>query len=235
MNGISFATRIIDSIAPRLCTMCGNRLSPGEEYVCGVCQLHIPRTSFHLCPLDNIMTKMFWGQIPIERATALFFYQPQSNPSRIIYSLKYNNNPDIGIVMGRTMATEILNSSFLDGISLIIPVPLSPKRLRQRGYNQSERLARGFSDIARIPVDTTSVIRTHFTQSQTRLTRLGRMDNVEDLFQFRSNSSDFEGKHILLIDDVTTTGATIIACANAMKDIPNIRFSIMTLAFTHNG
>lgn len=231
---ISIATRILDFIAPRRCVMCDNRLSVSEEYVCAVCHLHLPRTAFHLHPFDNIMAKLFWGQIPIERSTALFFYQPHSQPSHILYQLKYDNNPDIGIAMGRIMATEVIKSPFFDGIDIIIPIPLAPKRFRQRGYNQSECIARGISDITQIPVNTTSVTRTHFAKSQTRLSRWERIENVQDIFLFKGNVSSLEGKHILLVDDVTTTGATIIACANALNHIPDIKFSVMTLAFTHN-
>lgn len=232
--GISFATRLLDFISPRLCVACSRRLSPSEEYVCGTCQLHFPRTGFHLKPLDNIMAQMFWGQMPTEKATALLYYQPNTETSKIILSLKYNNEPDIGIVMGRIMATEVLSSGFFDGIDLIMPIPLAKRRLRQRGYNQSEMLAQGVSEKTGISIDYTSVMRTEFKQSQTRLSRWGRMENVSTLFALNGNGDNLSGKHILLIDDVATTGATIIACASAMKNIPNVKFSIMTLGFTHS-
>lgn len=231
---ISLFTRLLDFIAPRFCEMCGKRLSVNEEYVCGVCHLHIPRTFFHKNPSDNIMCKMFWGQMPIERATALMYFLPHSNTSRIVYSLKYNNKPDIGIVMGRIMATEVLQSSFFEGIDIIIPVPLAKERQRQRGYNQSEMLAKGISEVTGISIDTTSVRRMRFKESQTRLTRHDRMNNVENMFVLSDSAQTLAGKHVLLVDDVTTTGATIISCANAMKDIPGIKFSVMTLGFTHS-
>lgn len=230
----SLATRLLDFIAPRRCVMCDNRLSPGEEYVCGICQLHIPRTYFHRNPDDNIMCRMFWGQMPAERATAMFFYQPHSQPSRILHRLKYSNCPDIGVVMGRIMANEAVGSDFFNGVDIIMPVPLAKERKKQRGYNQSEMLARGISEITGLPINTKSVIRTKFKESQTRLSRWGRMDNVENIFLFCGTKEHLTGRHILLVDDVATTGATIIACANAMKAVPGIRFSVMTLAFTHS-
>lgn len=231
---VHMSTRLLDFTAPRLCVMCDKRLSTGEEYICGVCQIHIPRTFFHLQPLDNIMAKMFWGQIPIERATAMFLYLPQSDSSKIVYNLKYNHKPEIGIVMGRMMAKEALASGFFEGIDLIVPVPLTPNRKKQRGYNQSEMLARGISEISGIETSTKIVERKNFKESQThQMSRQGRMENVDGQFILTSNAKDLTGKHILIVDDVATTGATIIACATAMKNIQGIRFSVMTLAFTH--
>ena len=232
--GIGFATRLLDFIAPRLCVVCGKRLSPSEEYVCGTCLLHLPRTGFHNKPLDNIMAQMFWGQMPTERATALFFYKPDTDTSKIIMSLKYNNNPGIGVAMGRIMASEVSASGFFDGIDMIMSVPLAKQRLRQRGYNQSEMLAQGISEITGINIDKTTIIRTAFKESQTRLHRRERMENVSTLFALNGNGENLSGKHILLVDDVATTGATLIACASAMKDITNVKFSVITLGFTHS-
>jgi ComF family protein len=114
---------------------------------------------------------------------------------------------------------------------VLLPVPLSRKRLRQRGYNQSEQLARGISDITHLPVITKVLKRKHFRQSQTQLNRLGRQENVADMFELRDGSM-LEGRHVLLIDDVCTTGATLLACMDALKGIPGIRFSVLTLGFT---
>lgn len=228
------STRLLDFVAPRMCVMCGKRLSTGEEYVCGVCQLHIPRTFFHLKPLDNIMAQMFWGQMPIERATAMFLYQPQSNTSKIVYNLKYSHKPEIGIVMGRMMANEVMASGFFEGIDLIIPVPLAPNRMKQRGYNQSAMLAQGISEISGIKLNSHIVIRKGFKESQTRLNRHSRMENVNEQFVLATDGGSLTDKHILIVDDVATTGATVIACAAAFKGIEGIRFSVMTLAFTHS-
>jgi len=112
-----------------------------------------------------------------------------------------------------------------------LPVPLSRKRLRHRGYNQSEMLARGISEITHLPIDTRSVHREHFRKSQTTLSRQERKENVEGLFQLR-HPERLEGHHVLLIDDVCTTGATLIACGKAIRHIPGIRISILTLAYT---
>jgi ComF family protein len=122
-------------------------------------------------------------------------------------------------------------AGFFDGVDVLLPVPLSRKRLRQRGYNQSEQLARGVSDITHLPVITKVLKRKHFRQSQTQLNRLGRQENVADMFELRDGSL-LVGRHVLLIDDVCTTGATLLACMDALKGIPGIRFSVLTLGFT---
>ena len=176
---------------------------------------------------------MFWGQMPIEKAAALFYYQPETETSKVILSLKYNNMPGIGVVMGRIMAKEVIASGFFDSIDMIMPVPLAKERQRQRGYNQSEMLAQGISEITGIKTDKTSVVRMKFIKSQTQLDRRERIENVDSLFKLRGSADKLAWKHILLIDDVVTTGATLIACASAMKDVPGVKFSVMTLGFTH--
>ena len=193
--------------------------------------LHLPRTTFQFTPYDNAVSQLFWGQLPVERAAALFFYEPHSETAQLLYQLKYNQRPDIGEDMGRVMAQEMQLARYFDDIDVLLPVPLSLKRLRQRGYNQSEMLARGISDITRLPIDTRAVCRDHFHQSQTSLTRLERRGNVEDIFRLR-HPKRLEGRHVLLIDDVCTTGATLMACGEAIRHIPGIRISVLTLAYT---
>lgn len=224
-------TRILDFISPRLCVVCGERLSPTERSLCSVCMLHLPRTTYQFSPDDNPMAQLFWHLTPIKRAAALLYYEPHSELARLIYDLKYHDRPDIGEDMGRLMANEMQLAHYFDGIDVLLPVPLSRKRLRQRGYNQSEMLAIGVSDITHLPIVTNALRRKHFVKSQTRLSRHERQENVEDMFELR-DSSQLQGKHVLLIDDICTTGATLIACIDALKNIPGIRLSVLTLGFT---
>jgi len=177
------------------------------------------------------MAQLFWKLIPIQRAAALMYYEPRSEVAQIVYQLKYADRPDIGEDMGRVMANEMQLAGFFDDIDLLLPVPLSPKRLRQRGYNQSEQLAQGISDITHLPIFTKVVRRKHFLQSQTQLNRQQRQANVQDMFQL-CDATQFQDKHVLLIDDICTTGATLIACADAVRKIPGIRISVLTLGFT---
>ena len=228
---MNWITRILDFISPRLCVVCGHRLAPTERSLCGVCLFHLPRTDFHQKPLDNPMAQLFWGLAPIEKAAALFYYHPHSETAQLVYRLKYNNRPDIGEDMGHVMANELQATDFFSDIDVLLPVPLASKRLRQRGYNQSEQLAIGISDITHLPIVSKVLRRKHFQQSQTTLNRWQRQENVTDTFQLKEEHL-LQGKHVLLIDDICTTGATLIACANVLKDIEDIRISVLTLGFT---
>lgn len=224
-------TRILDFISPRTCAVCGRRLSPTERSLCSVCLLHLPRTAYQFTPHDNPMAQLFWHLTPVERAAALIYYEPHSELAQLVYDLKYRNRPDIGEDMGRLMANEMQIAHFFDDIDILLPVPLSRKRLRQRGYNQSEELARGISEVTHLPLVTKAVIRKHFVRSQTQLTRYERQENVADMFELRDDHL-IKGKHVLLIDDICTTGATLIACIDVLKNIPGIRLSVLTLGFT---
>ena len=228
---MNWITRILDFISPRLCVVCGHRLAPTERSLCSVCLFHLPRTDFHQKPLDNPMAQLFWGLAPIEKAAALFYYHPHSETAQLVYRLKYNNRPDIGEDMGRVMANELQATDFFSDIDVLLPVPLASKRLRQRGYNQSEQLAIGISDITHLPIVSKVLRRKHFQQSQTTLNRWQRQENVTDTFQLKEEHL-LQGKHVLLIDDICTTGATLIACANVLKTIEGIRISVLTLGFT---
>ena len=228
---MNWITRILDFISPRQCVVCGERLAPTEHSLCSTCLLHLPRTTYQFTPHDNPMAQLFWHLSPVEKAAALIFYEPHSEVAQLIYDLKYHDRPDIGEDMGRLMAGEMQLARFFDGIDMLLPVPLSRKRLRQRGYNQSEQLAVGISDVTHLPVVTKALRRTHFHQSQTQLSRRERQENVENLFELR-NGSMLQDKHVLLIDDICTTGATLLACCDALKAVPGIRLSVLTFGFT---
>jgi len=227
---ISFWTRLLDLISPRLCTVCGERLSVTEEVLCGKCNLHLPRTGFQHDPQENVMTKMFWGRIPIERATALFYFEAHAETANILYELKYKNHPEIGETMGRMMARELQRGDFFDGIDGIVPVPLAKRRERQRGYNQSMEIAKGVSEITNLPIYNKVVKRKTFNGSQTSKGRWERNENVENVFELLDGDS-VRGKHLLIIDDVVTTGATVIACAKEISKAEGVRFSVLSLGF----
>lgn len=228
---VSFVTRILDLISPRSCVVCGRRLSPTERSLCSVCLFHLPRTTYQFSSDDNPVDQLFWGQLTVTRAAALMFYEPHSEMAQLIYQMKYNNRPDIGEDMGRLMAQEMKMGGFFESIDVLLPVPLSSKRQRQRGYNQSERLAQGISDVTGLPVCTRAVIRQEFQQSQTMLNRQERRKNVEKAFLLL-HPEMLANRHVLLIDDVCTTGATLISLGSAIQHIEGIKISILTLGYT---
>ena len=225
---ISFFHRLLDLISPRLCEVCGSRLSVTEEVICGRCNLHLPRTGYHHNPYENEMAKLFWGQIPIERATALYFFQPHAETANIIYSMKYKNHPEIGEVMGRMVAKELSQSGFFVGIDAIVPIPLAPKRQRQRGYNQSLEIAQGINEVTGLTILDKIVRRNLFEGSQTSRGRWERNENVENVFELIDTTAA-SGRHLLIVDDVVTTGATIIACAKELCKAGNVKISVLSL------
>ena len=226
---ISFWSRLLDLISPRLCVVCGERLAVTEETLCSKCYLHLPRTDFANDLYENVMAKLFWGQIKLEKATALFYYEPHAETARILYELKYKNHPEIGVVMGRMMAKELMKSGLFEDIDALVPVPLAKKREHERGYNQSLELAKGVSEVTGLPIANLVIRRTKFVGSQTKRGRWERNENVEHVFELvDDNISD---QHLLLIDDVVTTGATVIACAKEMQKASNVKISVLALGF----
>ncbi|WP_308746354.1 ComF family protein [uncultured Bacteroides sp.] len=213
---------------PRYCIVCGRTLAKGEECLCTMCNINLPRTDYHLRK-DNPVEKMFWGKIPLERATSFFFYRKGSDFRQILHQLKYGGQKGIGAIMGRYMAAELLESGFFEGVDVILPVPLHKKKQQIRGYNQSEWIARGIAAVTGISIDTESVVRRKNTETQTRKSFLERWENVEGIFEL-NHAESLIGKHILIVDDVLTTGATTVECASCLTDIEGIRISILTLA-----
>lgn len=193
--------------------------------------MHLPRTYYYRDIYENEMAKLFWGRMPVERAVAMIYYEPHSEVCRIVYSLKYFGHDEVGRFIGRMMAMELLRGSFFEGIDLIVPVPLSKKRHRSRGYNQSAEIAKGISILTGIPVANNVVTREVFHDSQTQKHRWQRLDNVENVFRLKPGA-DVSGKHILIVDDVITTGSTIISCAKEIMKGGDARFSVLSFGYT---
>lgn len=228
---ISLLSRIMDLIAPRACCICGSRLAPEEVYMCLPCNVRLPRTDHAGNLYENDFAKVFWGRVKrIERAAALMYHQGGSQAAYPIYRLKYRHEPSIGLTLGRMMASELMASGFFEGIDLLVPVPLDPRRQAERGYNQSEMIARGMAEETGLRVETEAVERCQYHGSQTTMGRWERNSNVEHAFALRRGDK-IRGSHLLLIDDVVTTGATICACAKVLEQVEGVRISVAALAF----
>lgn len=219
---------IINLLFPRQCAVCGAPLQEGEEGICVGCNMDMPRTNYHLSK-DNPVERLFWGKITLERATSYFFYRKGGDFRRVLHQLKYGGRKDLGGIMGRFMAEDLVGDGFFRGIDIIVPVPLHPRKRKMRGYNQSECIARGVSGVTGIPLDASSVIRRKNTETQTRKSAYERWENVNGVFRLRYPER-FEGKHVLIVDDVLTTGSTATACADAFKEVANVRISVLTLS-----
>lgn len=227
---ISFISRLTDLIAPRYCPVCGRRMAIGEHTLCTVCNLHLPRTGYAADAYENRMARLFWGKLPIERAAALFFYEAHSEVCNLVYDLKYHDRPEIGFELGSLTAAECGREGFFEDIDAIVAVPLSPQRQRQRGYNQSMEIARGVAKATGIPIVKDAVRRRTFKESQTHKSRTERAENVEDAFCLHKGEL-IRGKHVLVVDDVVTTGATVTACATQLAKAGGVRISVLALGY----
>lgn len=226
---------LLDLLIPRTCPVCGRRLATTEEVFCTTCSLHLPYTDFLDNPYENEMAKVFWGRVKhFEKAFALLYHLPHADSARPIYQLKYFDKPDLGIEIGEMMGRMMTGKDFFGDIDCILPVPLAKSRLRKRGYNQSEMLAKGLRNISHLPIIRDVVRRISFHSSQTGKNRLARYDNVENVFELTDKdaiTSKFRGKHILIVDDVVTTGATICSLVKALQPIDGIRISVASIGY----
>ncbi|WP_297903167.1 ComF family protein [uncultured Parabacteroides sp.] len=222
-------SNLLNLFFPNACKICGRPLIEGEEQICLECLCDLPHTGYHK-QAGNPVEQLFTGKNKIEYATAYLRYEKGGKVQSLVHSLKYHENKELGYLLGRQIARELnADHSPICTADLIIPVPLHPRKKRKRGYNQSEWIASGIRSILEIPIDTQSLARVTPTSSQTHKTIYERWLNVYSIFNVVS-SENLKNKHILLIDDVITTGATISACAQALSEIPGIRISVLALS-----
>ena len=215
-------------IYPNICITCGGHLPMGVRYICPGCYHNLPRTNYHL-ERDNAVEQIFWGRVPVKQATAFFHFTKGSKYQKLIHDIKYRGKKELGYELGKAYGGEISESPFLEA-DLIVPVPLHKRKQRRRGFNQSEWIAKGLAEAFHKPLVTEVLYRSAATQSQTRKSRLERWENVRDAFRIRA-IEPFLDKHILLVDDVVTTGATLEACTGVLLSCRNASVSILTLGY----
>ena len=217
-----------DVVLPRVCPVCGQSLNGDERWLCRKCLAALPRTRYEEVDF-NTMEQHFAGKVPIERATAYFFYEKGAPYASILHDIKYRSVPRMGQWLTARAVGDMRDSHFFDGIDVVTAVPLHRSKLAKRGYNQSEYLARGIADALGIPyVEALKAIRPHSTQ--THKGALERWQNIQGNYTLKNNADNLAGKHILLVDDVITTGSTLTVCAALLKQIPGATVSLFTLA-----
>lgn len=215
-------------IYPRLCQACGEVLLKSEKTICLKCKYKMPQTKFHQLGV-NPLSKLFWGKVEIQHVTALYFFNKGGLVQKMLHNFKYNKATDVGLLMGETLGESLKESEFFKSIDCIIPVPLHPKKQRKRGFNQSDFIAEGVSKSININWESKKLIRQKDTKTQTKKGLFERSENVENIFVPKPKSF-FENKHILLVDDVLTTGSTLTECAKAILQAPNSKVSLATIA-----
>lgn len=227
MHKVSFISDFINLCYPKLCAACHNTLGKNEVSICTACVIQLPKTNYHL-DTENPLNKIFWGRIQIEMVAAYYFFNKGNKVQKLLHELKYKGNKNVGEKIGALYGYELLDSPIFSSADFIIPVPLHPKKLKKRGYNQSEWFSNGLSQSMNIPVSTNVLYRNTDSATQTKKSRFNRWENVSEIFGVKE-TEDLNNKHILLVDDVMTTGATIEACAKVLK-AKNIKISVVTIA-----
>jgi ComF family protein len=213
---------------PDTCAACQTALQNQEKVFCTACRYFLPYTHYHRRH-DNPVSRLFYGRINLAAATACFTFQKAGHVQELIHQFKYKGRKEVGLDIGRMLGRELKDAPDFKDTELIVPVPLHPQKLKKRGFNQSEIFAQGLAESMGLKLDTQSLVRTTATDTQTRKSRFHRWENVEATFrlQFPEN---IQGKHILLVDDVVTTGATLEACGNVLLKEEGVRVSVAAMA-----
>ena len=215
---------------PHICTGCGSDLLEQSNLLCLKCVTNLPETNFAQ-HASNPIEKIFWGRISLTAAHSEFYFSKESLIQQLIHQFKYKGNTTIGFYLGELMGKTLLSSSRFNGIDALIPLPLYPDKERKRGYNQAAIICDGMSAVMNVPVIKNNVLRQRYTDTQTKKHRIERWENVAGSFITRDETK-LKGKHLLLVDDVITTGATLEACGSMIAAIEGVKLSIATLAHT---
>ncbi len=213
---------------PNLCLACGEGLLSSDEVICLPCRINLPKTNMHRMK-ENHFTDRLWGRVPLQSGAAMYLFSKGTKVQALIHKLKYKNKPAIGVKLGQQYGKTLKEATMFSSIDLIVPVPLHPRKERKRGYNQSDQFAIGLSKSMKKPWLKNGLKRLNYSQSQTTKSRFERYANVLSAFEVDSRE-ELEGKHILLVDDVLTTGATLEACASKILEVPNTKISMVTIA-----
>ena len=221
---------LVNLFYPNLCLLCGHPLVQREQFICLHCHCSLPRTNYHINK-GNPVHDLFSGYPQVNETTGFLFFEKEGTTQKLIHSLKYYGNKKLAAFLGQTAARELKTEGVFASIDTIAPIPLHPKKEKRRGYNQSEWIAKGIASVYGCNIDTKLLRRTIDTQSQTLKSVYDRHVNVEKIFTL-TDSEQFCGKHILLIDDVITTGATVSSCIDALITVPDIIISIFSLSVT---
>lgn len=222
---------IVDLFFPTVCIGCGQQMQSHRQHLCTLCLMELPFTGFENSA-DNPVAQIFYGRVKIEHATALVFFSKNEIIQQCLHEIKYQNNVFLAHQLGEVFGKSLVASPFFSKLDMIIPVALHKTKLKKRGYNQSERIAQPIASALKIPMYSNVLFRTHNTESQTKKHRMERWQNMEGKFEVKDKAM-IAGKHILLIDDVVTTGATLEASAQVLID-SGAKVSIAVLAFARD-
>ncbi len=223
---------LLNLLFPQTCQACDSLLFDNEKHICVRCRHELPLTNYHF-ERPEAITKIFYGRIQLQAATALFYFYKYGRVQQLLHNLKYRGKEELGRVFGNWLGAELLESSFFKGIDIVIPVPIHSKKLKQRGYNQVALFAQQLAQVLGVVYRDDVLLKSVNTKTQVFQSRTARYESVAHSFYVK-NRSAIDYKHVLLVDDVITTGATIEACALALTATSNSRLSMATIAITHS-
>lgn len=223
-----YVNDFISLFYPRVCFACDKPLLRHEEFICTECLFTLPETNFHLRQ-DNPVINQFYGKINFNAAASLYYFSKGGKVQHLVHTFKYMGYKNIGLFVGKMYGEKLLSSPLFGDIKDIVPIPLHPSKLRQRGYNQAEYFAKGLALSMNATVHPGVLIRTHASETQTHKARFSRWENVKEIFTLR-DGDNLKGKHVMLVDDVITTGSTLEAAGNVLFGISDIKISVCSLA-----
>lgn len=221
---------LLGLLFPKNCHSCKKPLNSQEEVLCAQCLYKLPKTNFHTHK-ENPVREIFGGILPLYSATSFLFFNKGGMTQQLIHGLKYNGKKEVGLYLGRLFGAQLMESALFQNANILLPVPLHPAKLKKRGFNQSEIIALGMETAMKAQILSDVLYRKVHSSSQTKKSRYERWENVKDIFAVRKEEY-LIGKHVILIDDVITTGATLAACANTLLHIPGVRISAVSLAYS---
>jgi ComF family protein len=230
-NWVEIKRSMSHLIFPETCLICENERSSADNSICSFCTQELEYTHFEKYTEPTELDKLFWGRVKLEFAFSLLYFREERSTQKILHALKYKHSPQVGVEFGRIIGRTIKTMPLIKEIDLLVPVPIHPKKQFQRGYNQSEQLAMGISDILSVALDSDFLRKNAHTGSQTKKGRFERWDNVSSVFKIGKTRSI--PQHIAIVDDVITTGATLESIIRTVQEnYPDIRISIISLALT---
>jgi ComF family protein len=225
----SYVADFVSLLLPELCAACRENLVANEDLICTDCRFNLPFTNFHLQP-DNIVAQQFWGKIPLQAAYALYYFAKGGKIQNLMHQFKYKGVKQIGNLLGNIAGGQLNKNDVFSAVDLIVPVPLHKKRMLQRGYNQSACFAEGLAEKLNATVEVNNLVRETATETQTHKSRFARFENMQEVFTIK-NPERLINKHVLLVDDVITTGSTLEACGAELLKIKGLKLSIATIAY----
>ena len=228
----SYLGDFLSLLFPNICLSCETALNKNEEVLCFLCEHSLPKTNFLENP-ENPVAKLFWGRVDIQHASAFVYFHKQSKVQHLLHQLKYHGKPEVGEKLGCLFGEQLKNHRGFAEVEMIIPIPLHERKKKSRGYNQSDYFAMGLSQSMDIDWSDSILTRNINTVTQTGKSRFERWENVGAAFEI-TKANEIAGKHLLVVDDVVTTGATLEACAAMLLQIQDVKVSIATMAWAHH-